>query len=312
MNRKLFGWERIYAPQPRRIFIHRTGMGWHKGIFILVTLAAVVAVMLAYGNYQWSRGTQALRAELLAARTPMHLQSFDASELNGLPAPVQRYFRAALKPGVPMIALARIEHAGSFDMGESVERWSGFTSTQLVVTRRPGFDWDGRIAILPGVNVHVHDAYVNGRGILRAALGGLVTLADMPATPALAEGELMRFFAEAAWYPTALLPSQGVRWEAVGDISARATLTDGDTMVTLLFEFDDDGLIGTVRAEARGRTVDGKVVPTPWQGRFWNYEERNGMRIPMEGEVSWMPPGGEKPYWRGKVSQIAYEPAAQP
>lgn len=38
----------------------------------------------------------------------------------------------------------------------------------------------------------------------------------------VAQGELMRFFAEAAWYPTALLPSQGVRWQAVDDTSARA------------------------------------------------------------------------------------------
>lgn len=286
-------------------------MIWQKIIFTLVTLAAVVAMAFAYGAYRWNNGTDALRAELLAARTPMQPQSFDPAELNGLPAPVQRYFRAALKPGLPMVSLVKIEHAGTFNMSESGEQWSGFTSTQLVVTRRPGFDWDGRIAMVPGVNVHVHDAYVNGKGILRASLAGLATLADMPDTPALAEGELMRFFAEAAWYPTALLPSQGVRWEAVGDISARATLKDGDTVVTLLFEFDDEGLIGTVRAEARGRTVDGKVVPTPWQGRFWNYEERNGMRIPLEGEVSWVLPGGEKPYWRGRVTRIAYEPEAR-
>lgn len=40
----------------------------------------------------------------------------------------------------------------------------------------------------------------------------------------LAEGEFMRFFAEAAWYPTALLPSQGVRWQAVDAHTASARL----------------------------------------------------------------------------------------
>ena len=40
----------------------------------------------------------------------------------------------------------------------------------------------------------------------------------------------MRFFA--AWYPTALLPRQGVRWEAVDDRSARATLEEGDVTLT--------------------------------------------------------------------------------
>ena len=40
--------------------------------------------------------------------------------------------------------------------------------------------------------------------------------------------------------------------------------------------------------EARGRTVDGEVVPTPWQGRFWNYDERGGMWVPLAGEVAWL------------------------
>ena len=84
----------------------------------------------------------------------------------------------------------------------------------------------------------------------------------------------------AAWYPTALLPSQGVRWEPVDDHSAYATLTEGTISVTMLFAFNDSGLIDTVRAEARRRMVSCNVVPTPWQGRFWNYIERDGMRVP--------------------------------
>jgi hypothetical protein len=123
------------------------------------------------------------------------------------------------------------------------------------------------------------------------------------------EGELMRFFAEAAWYPTALLPSQGVSWEAVDDRSAHATLQEGDTSVTMLFTFDEQGLIHTVRAEARGRAVGGEVVPTPWRGRFWNYEERGGMLIPLDGEVAWLLPEGEKPYWRGHITEIRYQSA---
>jgi hypothetical protein len=126
-------------------------------------------------------------------------------------------------------------------------------------------------------------------------------------TGEVARGELTRFFAEAAWYPTALLPSQGVRWEAVDDSSAYATLTEGDISITMLFTFNERGLIDTVRAEERGRTVGGQVVPTPWQGRFWNYEERGGMRVPLDGEVAWLLPEGAKPYWQSHTTEIVYE-----
>jgi hypothetical protein len=75
----------------------------------------------------------------------------------------------------------------------------------------------------------------------------------------------------------------------------------------MLFTFNEQGLIDTVRAEERGRTVGGEVVPTPWQGRFWNYEERGGMRVPLDGEVAWMLPEGAKPNWRGRITEVVYE-----
>ncbi len=59
----------------------------------------------------------------------------------------------------------------------------------------------------------------------------------------------MRFLAEATCYPTALLPGQGVHWQVVDARSARATLTDAAITVSLLFSFDDSGLVETVTAD---------------------------------------------------------------
>ena len=279
---------------------------------VLLGALALIAVLLLgawlYGAHRWNSETQELRARLEAAREPVRPQTVDFRELEGLPAPVQRYFRAVLEEGRPMVSGARVRHEGTFNMGEGTENnWKPFTSEQVVVARRPGFDWNGRVAMMPGLPVHVHDAYVAGEGVLHASVLGLFTVADMRGRGEVAEGELMRFFAEAAWYPTALLPSQGVRWEAVDDRSARATLEEGDISLTMLFTFDERGLIEAVSAEERGRAVGDRIVPTPWRGRFWNYEERGGMLVPMSGEVAWLPPEGEKPYWRGHITEIAYQ-----
>jgi hypothetical protein len=158
------------------------------------------------------------------------------------------------------------------------------------------------------LSANVHDAYIAGEGILHPAILGLFTLADMDGSGEIARGELMRFFAEAAWYPTALLPSQGVIWEEADESSARATLHDGDIELTMTFRFNkSDGLIDTVEAETRGRTVSGKIVMTPWQGRFWNYAERDGMKVPLDGEVAWLLAKGPKPYWRGSIKAVSYE-----
>ncbi|WP_396136531.1 DUF6920 family protein, partial [Chamaesiphon sp. VAR_48_metabat_403] len=121
---------------------------------------------------------------------------------------------------------------------------------------------------------------------------------------AAAQGELLRFFAEMPWYPTALLPSQGVRWEAIDDTSARATFTDAPTTVSLVFRFNAEGTIETMRAEARYRD---KLTAMPWSGRFWDYSVCNEMLIPLQGEVGWEYPDGIRLYYKGKVTEINYE-----
>lgn len=276
-------------------------------LLIFVGLGIIVSVIILYGAWHWQTRTEALHSRLEAARSPIEPKTYDPRELAGLPAPVQRYFRTVLKEGQSMVAAVRAAHVGTFNMGETGEQWKPFKSTQRVITQRPGFVWNARIRVASAVAVYVHDAYIAGEGVLRAKLFGLWTVMEQPGTPELAHGELIRFFAEGAWYPTALLPSQGVVWEAMDDIQAGATLTDGTTTVRLVFQFDERGLISSVRSEGRYREVAGVLVATPWQGRFWDYQWREDMLIPLEGEVAWLLPEGPKPYWRGRIVRIEYE-----
>lgn len=224
-----------------------------------------------------------------------------------MPPPVQRYFRAVLKDGQPIVAAARVEHIGTFNLKQPGQQWKPFTSNQWVVTRRRGFVWNGRIAMFPGIAVYVHDAYVGGEGILNPAILGLFSLADPIDARMLAEGELVRFFAEAAWYPTALLPSQGIRWDAVDDRCAKATLVDGTISLAVLVRFDGAGLIESGRVEARGAIVGKAIVMMPWEVRVSNYQDRGGMLVPLTGEAAWLRPEGRAPYWRGTIVSLAYE-----
>ena len=288
-------------------------MTWLLWLGLVLCLLAVAAVGLSvYGAKRWTDTTRTLTSKLEAARIDEQAQSpspprYDSRELEGLPAPVQRYFRAVLKEGQPLIAAVTLELAGTFNLSATGEQWKPFTSRQRVVTRRPGFLWDAQISMLPGLTVRVVDSYIAGQGLLHAAILGLFTVAEVSGGGEIARGEFMRFFAETAWYPTALLPSQGVRWEAVDDRSANATLVDGPLTLTLLFRFNDAGLIDSFRAEARGAGVGKEMVMLPWEGRWSNYQTRDGMTVPFTGEVAWMRPQGRKPYFLGTVTSLTYE-----
>jgi hypothetical protein len=274
-------------------------------VLIVSSLAAAAAGVWAYGAQRWAEAAATLKARLEAARVdqagrPGAVAHFDSKELEGLPAPVQRYFRTVLKEGQPVVSAVDLELVGTFNMSSTKEQWKPFTSRQRVVTRAPGFLWDAEIAMLAGVAARVHDAYVAGEGLLHAAVLGVFTVADIHGAGEIARGELFRFFAEAAWYPTALLLSQGVHWEAIDDRSANATLVDGPITLTLLFRFNDDGLIGSVRAESRGAIVGNKMVMTPWEGRWSDYRIRDGMPVPNTGEVAWLWPRGPEAISAGR------------
>lgn len=132
------------------------------GAAVLVLVLAVATGAAAYGSRRWEQGSQAILMRLEAARMSPSPARYDARELDGLPAPVQRYFRAALTDGQPIVTAVLIRHVGTFNMSATGEQWKPFTSRQRVITLRPGFDWDARIMMLPGVPAHVHDAYTQG------------------------------------------------------------------------------------------------------------------------------------------------------
>lgn len=90
-------------------------------IVILVALAAAPAIA-TFGAYRWARETRALRAGLEATRLPASRQRVDFREIEDLPAPVQAYFRAALREGHPIVTGARIRHRGRFNIGETRDR----------------------------------------------------------------------------------------------------------------------------------------------------------------------------------------------
>lgn len=280
---------------------------WTVAIIIALLLGAGAVLLVICGSSCWAHGTRTLRARLVPADAASGFRAVDFRELGKLPAPVQRYLRKVLVNGAPVVTGVRVYHEGEFNVSQAAAQWKRFSSDEQVTTQPPGFDWDARMRMAPGLPVRVHDAYVAGEGLLHAALFGLIPLVRVRGTGDIAEGELMRFLGESAWYPTALLPGQGIRWTAVDAQSARAALTDGNVSVELLFRFNGQDLIESVQADARGRMVGKQVVPTQWQGRFWGYEERGGMLVPLRGEVAWLLPEGGKPYWRGRIVSIEYQ-----
>lgn len=278
---------------------------WQDAKFgTIANVIALFAVILAYGQWSVNQSIANDVAQLKQATQSNAQKTVSFKDLEGLPAPVARYFRFALKDGQPLIRVAEIKHKGEFNMGD---KWIPFESTEHFSTNPPAFIWDSDMTMGSLMSVRVRDAYFQKKGSMLGKIFGLYAMVDAKDNEKLDAGALQRYLAESGWQPTALLPNENLKWTPIDENRALATLNDGNTTVSLEFSFNENGEMTKVFTPARFKEVNGEYKLTPWECRVGNYEEIEGMMIPMEGEVGWIMPEGYQPYWKGRITEAKYE-----
>ena len=215
-----------------------------------------------------------------------------------VPAIIQSFARRAICEG-PVPNTVWLRQLG--EMRASLgDRWRPFTAEQVISIHQPGFAWLARMQAAPLLSARILDCYVGGEGLLEARLFGSLRLARA-AGPQAGKGELMRYLAELAWAPHAVLhnPQLSLREIGATTVEVAAESPAGPAQVRLIFE---NGDIARVEADDRPRATGRRIVPTRWQGRCFDYREIRGCRIPTRAVVSWLLEDGPFEYWRGQVT----------
>ena len=265
--------------------------------------AGVVAAVPVVGNALWRR-TSAEMERAIGSGLGGVSGTFTASQLANVPAPVARFFKRTLCDGQRIIRSARIRQTGEFFFNGA---WRPMRVYQVFSAMPPAFMWDARISAAPFMPVYVRDSYVAQRATMRAEMLAVYPVVNQSGTPELNAGALLRYLGEAVWFPTRLVPGDGLTWKPVDDERAEATLTDGSTTVSLEFRFDDQGDLVELYSPGRFRDVNGTPVPTPWRVRALGQGVFGGIRMMTPAVVEWVLPDGPMPYWRGSIKEIIYE-----
>jgi hypothetical protein len=195
-------------------------------------------------------------------------------------------------------------------MSATANNWQIFSSDQWADTQRTGFDWDAEIAYVPSLSIDVNDCCIQQKGTLHATLVRRVTMANMFGTPEMVQAELIGYFAQASFYPTALLPGNDVSWQATGESHAQLVARDGEHEIRLAVHFGEDDLVDRIFAQSRRRTVERKIIPIMWDERWSQCLRLVGYLTAMSGHVAWLldPQDFTKRqrYWLGQVESIRY------
>jgi uncharacterized protein DUF6544 len=241
--------------------------------------------------------------ELLARSQETGDGAVAEGQLAGLPDPVRRYLHYAQVVGKPPIRTVRLRQRGAMSMAMG-SKWLPMTADQYFTTNPPAFLWYGTLHPFPLVSVSATDIYAGGHGTLNVKAWSLIPVAEAHGLETDL-GELLRYLAEMVWFPTAFLAGY-IRWDAIDAGSARATIVLPPVSVSGIFHMDEQGCCTHFTTE-RYRLEHKQQVLRPWIGRYDDYREMAGFRIPMRAEVAYTLDTGEFSYFRGEVTEIGYD-----
>jgi hypothetical protein len=193
----------------------------------------------------------------------------------------------------------RLEQTGRLKRQVGAASWMSFTAAQTISTHECAFDWRaraGRFGLLSA-----RDALKDGKGRFDIMALGFIPIARTEHSSALMRGDLMRYLAELAWAPDAILLNTALRWREVGPDRLAVSAGAGETAAEVMLSLDTEGRIAGGFAPDRPRSATAPFLPTPWRGRFSDYRRHNDRWLPFAGEVGWEIDGREDVYWQGRI-----------
>ena len=257
-------------------------------VFVIITVIIRIKILSNQHNKEV--------AELFSLSEDISNRTFNYQQLDGLPEPVQRYFKHVLKDGQPFISYVRLIHDGQFKTGPKKD-WIDIKGEQYFTTEKPGFIWKGKTSMFTA-----RDMYLANKGRLVVTLLSLFKIVDGQGE-SFNQGELLRWLGESVWFPTNLLPSENLQWSPIDSSSAKLTFDYNDISVSYDVNFNDNNEITQMKTK---RYMEEGRLET-WVGKFRNYKEINGIIIPTEIEAIWKLKEGDYSYVRFNIKKIEYD-----
>lgn len=265
---------------------------------MLITLTIIGLLMMTYiiGRVNLANQFDYQVKTLFAESKNISTKTFHYTQLDGLPEPVQRYFKYVLKDGQPYISYVRMTHDGQFKTGLD-KGWIDIEGEQYATTQKPAFIWKGTTSMFVA-----RDMYISDKGRLIVSLLSLYNVVDAKNKTQYDQGELLRWLGESVLYPTNFLPSERLQWQPIDAQTAKLTFNYKELSLFFKITFNE---IGEITQMETKRYMDEKNLET-WIINVANYTERNNVVVPTDFEVLWRLAKGDFSYAKFHIQKIEY------
>lgn len=261
---------------------------------LLITIGIILLILLI-GKINLEQKFKKQVNKLFANSENISNKTYSIKQIENLPESVQHYFKYVLKDRQPYISSVRLTHNGFFKT-DLKKDFIKITGEQYFSAQKPQFIWKGNTSMFTA-----RDFFIDDKGGLIATLLNVYNIVDGKGSN-FNEGELQRWMAESVWFPTNLLPSEYVTWTAIDDNSAKLLFQYKTTKFDFIVRFNPIGEI----IEIEGYRFMTPERKEKWICKMGNYQERNGVKIPIFDQALWRLKDGDHCYAKFEVLKIEY------
>jgi len=251
-----------------------------------VIVLMLIAALFALQAWRWSDTRQADRVwETLIRKTREPRAVFRTAMVEGLPEPTQRYFLFTIKPGTVLSSAAEIEMGGEINLGTREHPNSMPMRGHQLLAAPHGLVWKLQ-AGQGAMRISGSDGISGGQSWTRFWLLGTIPVVRAGGDFDHLRSSFGRVVAESVFFaPAALLPRDGIAWQAVSDDVARATVShDGMSQSVDITVAKDGHPTMVVISRWSNANPDKTYQLQPFGGYLSEFKDFDGYTLPTRVE----------------------------
>lgn len=269
----------------------------------IVNIIILLATVIGFSSFLFKHKIKEERINLFKNSQLKNKDIITKNKLVNLPLAVQIWLTKSGIIGRKNISNTHLVQELQLKMTPKQTNWSKGTAEQYFTVYPPAFNWNINTKINSMLSVVGRDKFEDGKSEMIVKLFSLIPIVKIKNNKKINQATLQRYLAEIIWFPSASL-SQHIKWEAINNYSARATMEYKGTRGSGEFYFDKNGKFEKFTAMRYQDSNNTK--PTEWIVTATKTKEINGINIPMECEASWVLDSGKWTWLKLKIKHIEY------
>jgi len=273
---------------------------WINGVVLL----AVVYSFACSGPLSFA--AEYARDVVSALRRPTLTSVVTETELEPLPAPVQRYLRATGAVGQARVYNFRARWTGRIRSDASAP-YMPIAAEQVNTLGVDSQRFFKMTATMKGLPVDIYHRFVGADATFRVRLLSLFPMVNAQG-PELNRAETVTLLNDLCLLAPAALLDPALTWQPLDEHRARVTFTRGAQTVRAELRFDDAGELVDFTSDDRLRAApDGRsFTRTRWSTPAGSYREFGGRRVTSQASALWHAPTGTFAYAELALQDITY------